>query len=159
MEATGFITVDTDGTYFFELPHADGGILRIGTQYAIYAARLTGYFMGVCCDASRFSTTTLSGGSLGMEVSGMDRRCALPTLHGIDRRLGRRYSDLFLTHLSSAQKLAAGFHAHPAGGPGVRRHAGGEGPYPIASSNPLDAVRMRTGQIMRPGALQSRSTM
>jgi hypothetical protein len=48
-----------------------------------------------------------------MDVTGMDRCCALPTLRNIDRRLCRRYSDLFLTHLSSAQKLAAGFHAHP----------------------------------------------
>ena len=49
-----------------------------------------------------------------MDVIGMDRRCALPTLHGIDPRLGRRYTDLFLSHLSDAQKLAAGFHANPA---------------------------------------------
>jgi hypothetical protein len=49
-----------------------------------------------------------------MDVIGMDRRCALPTLHGIDPRLSRRYSDLFLTHLSVAQKVAAGFHANPA---------------------------------------------
>jgi hypothetical protein len=49
-----------------------------------------------------------------MDVIGMDRRCALPTLHGIDSRLSRRYSDLFLTHLSVAQKVAAGFHANPA---------------------------------------------
>lgn len=51
-----------------------------------------------------------------MDVIGIDRRCALPTLHGIDSRLGRRYTDLFLTHLSDAQKLAAGFHANPAVG-------------------------------------------
>jgi hypothetical protein len=49
-----------------------------------------------------------------MDVIGIDRRCAFPTLHGIDPRLSRRYSDLFLTHLSDAQKLAAGFHANPA---------------------------------------------
>lgn len=52
-----------------------------------------------------------------MDVTGIDGRCALPTLAGLDRRLGRRYSELFLTHLSSADKLAAGFHAHPAVGP------------------------------------------
>ena len=49
-----------------------------------------------------------------MDVIGMDRCCAVPTLHGIDPRLSGRYSDLFLTHLSSAHKLAAGFHANPA---------------------------------------------
>jgi hypothetical protein len=49
-----------------------------------------------------------------MDVIGMDRRCAVPTLHGVDTRLCRRYSDLFLTHLSVAQKVAAGFHANPA---------------------------------------------
>jgi hypothetical protein len=49
-----------------------------------------------------------------MDVIGMDRRCAVPTLHNLDPRLCRRYSDLFLTHLSDAQKLAAGFHANPA---------------------------------------------
>jgi len=49
-----------------------------------------------------------------MDVIGMDRRCAVPTLQGVDTRLCRRYSDLFLTHLSVAQKVAAGFHANPA---------------------------------------------
>ena len=49
-----------------------------------------------------------------MDVTGMDRRCALPRLHHIDSRLCGRYSDLFLTHLSTAEKLAAGFHANPA---------------------------------------------
>jgi hypothetical protein len=49
-----------------------------------------------------------------MEVIGIGGRCASPTLHGVDKRLGRRYSDLFLTHLSDAHKLAAGFHANPA---------------------------------------------
>jgi hypothetical protein len=51
-----------------------------------------------------------------MDVTGMDRRCALPTLHGIDLRLCRRYSELFLTHLSSTQRVAAGFHASPTAG-------------------------------------------
>jgi hypothetical protein len=49
-----------------------------------------------------------------MDVTATDRCCALPALHNIDPRLGRRYQDLFLAHLSTAEKLAAGFHANPA---------------------------------------------
>ena len=49
-----------------------------------------------------------------MDVTATDRCCALPMLHNIDLRLCRRYQDLFLAHLSNAEKLAAGFHANPA---------------------------------------------
>jgi hypothetical protein len=49
-----------------------------------------------------------------MDVTATDRCCALPILNDIDVRLGRRYQDLFLAHLSNADKLAAGFHANPA---------------------------------------------
>jgi hypothetical protein len=49
-----------------------------------------------------------------MDVTATDRCCALPILNNIDLRLGRRYQDLFLAHLSNAEKLAAGFHANPA---------------------------------------------
>jgi len=49
-----------------------------------------------------------------MDVTVTDRCCALPELHHIDLRLCRRYQDLLLAHLSTAEKLAAGFHANPA---------------------------------------------
>ena len=49
-----------------------------------------------------------------MDVTATDCCCALPVLNHIDPRLGRRYQDLFLAHLSNADKLAAGFHANPA---------------------------------------------
>lgn len=49
-----------------------------------------------------------------MDVTVNGRSCAMPELHGVDRRLGFRYQDLFLAHISDASKLAAGFHANPA---------------------------------------------
>ena len=49
-----------------------------------------------------------------MDVTVMELRCALPALQGIDARLSVRYRDLFVAHLSTADKLAAGFRAAPA---------------------------------------------
>jgi hypothetical protein len=49
-----------------------------------------------------------------MDVTVTRPHCALPTLQEVDARLGARYQELFVAHLSTAEKLAAGFHAHPA---------------------------------------------
>src|ERR1700733_12235278 len=48
-----------------------------------------------------------------MDVTVTGEPCALPTLPDADLRLRRRYTDLWLAHLSNADFLAAGFHANP----------------------------------------------
>ena len=49
-----------------------------------------------------------------MDVTVLGSGCALPALPDVDARLSHRYQDLFVAHLSTAEKLAAGFHASPA---------------------------------------------
>lgn len=48
-----------------------------------------------------------------MDVAAIGDRCACLELKGADARLSRRYSELCLSHASTAESLAAGFHAIP----------------------------------------------